>query len=149
MKRLIKRTNLWWYWSRKKKRRKYLITSREYLTTNTAEMKTRREAFLVVQWLRILLATQGRQVQSLIEEVPTGLEEQLSTATAEVCMPRAYAPQWSGSGSLQLERKPECSNENPPLPLINSQKKQNLRTQWSFMLIYLTIRWNRHISRKI
>ena len=52
-----------------------------------------REAFLVVQWLRILLPTQGTRVQSLMEEVPTCLEEQLSTAAAEVCMPRAYAQQ--------------------------------------------------------
>ena len=52
-----------------------------------------REAFLVVQWRRILLPTQGTQVQSLMEEVPTCLEEPLSTAAAEVCMPSVYARQ--------------------------------------------------------
>ena len=48
----------------------------------------------MVEWLRIRLPTQETQVQSLVWEDPTAVEQLSSRATpTEACAPGAHAPQ--------------------------------------------------------
>ena len=121
---------------------------------------------LVAQWLRILLAMQGVQVQALVQEYPTcrGATKPVchnywarATAT-EVFVSRACAPQqekplqwearvtqWWVAATHRKYRKPVHSNEDPTQPKINKLNKQiylkNFRhAVWVYMFIYVCVK---------
>ena len=92
------------------------------------EKKISPWASLMVQWLRILLATQETTVQPMVQEDLTCLGAVASTGTStEGHHPRSCAVQQRGYYSQSArcnQRKPVSSSENLARPKINLKKNK-------------------------